>query len=150
MRLVLYEPDIAENTAAILRLAACLDIAVDLVEPFGFVFDARRLKRVGLDYLTLARVRRHASWQRYLAERTPGRLVLLTTRAERSYVGFAFAAADALLLGRESAGVPEDVHGRADAAVRVPMQPPARSLNIVAAAAMVLGEALRQTEGFPG
>ncbi|MBI1778083.1 MAG: tRNA (cytidine(34)-2'-O)-methyltransferase [Proteobacteria bacterium] len=150
MRLVLYEPDIAENTGAILRLAACLAVPVDLVEPAGFVLDDRRLRRVGMDYVDQVRLLRHTSWQRFLEARPPGRLVLLTTKAAQAYTDFAFAEGDALLLGRESAGVPASVHALADARIKVPMQPLSRSLNIAVAAAMVLGEALRQTAGFPG
>ncbi|MBV8398725.1 MAG: hypothetical protein JOZ17_08285 [Acetobacteraceae bacterium] len=150
MRLAAFEPDIAQNAAALIRLGACLGVAVDLIEPFGFVFEESRLKRVAMDYLALAEVSRHSSWERYLQDRRPGRLVLLTTRAELSYVAFAFEPTDTLLVGRESAGVPDAVHERAEARLKVPLRPPARSLNVVVAAAMVLGEALRQTRSFPG
>jgi len=148
MRLALYEPDIPQNTGALLRLAACLDVGVDLIEPAGFVLSDRRLQRAGMDYLDLVPLRRHASWAAFEEART-GRLVLLTTRADRSFLDFAFAPDDILLLGRESAGVPDAVHAGADARLRVPMVPDARSLNVALAAAMVLSEALRQTNGFP-
>ena len=149
MRLALFQPDIPQNTGALLRLAACLGIAVDLIEPAGFVLSDRRLRRAGMDYLDLASLTRHASWDAFLQARS-GRLVLLTTRSDISYAGFAFAPTDILLLGRESAGVPDAVHEAADARIRVPMVPGARSLNVALAAAMVLSEALRQTDGFPG
>lgn len=151
MRLVLYQPDIPQNAAAILRLAACLGTAVDVVEPCGFVLDDSRLRRVGMDYAARAEMRRHASWDAFREEvlGTGDRLVLLTTGADLSYTRFAFRAGDRLMLGRESAGVPAEVHGCVDARVRVPMTRGVRSLNIVTAAAMVLGEALRQTDGFP-
>ena len=149
MRLALYEPDIPQNTGALLRLAACLGIGVDLIEPAGFVLSDRRLQRVGMDYLDLAPLQRHTSWDTF-EHACSGRLVLLTTRATQSYADFAFAPDDILLLGRESAGVPDAVHARADARLRVPMVADARSLNVALAAAMVLSEALRQTDGFPG
>ncbi len=154
MRLALFEPDIPQNTGAILRLAACLSVAVDIIEPLGFILSDRRLKRAGLDYLDAVELTRHRSWQAFEAGRQRSgrkrRLVLLTTRARLAYTDFAFRADDVLLIGRESAGVPQEVHDSADARVRVPMAPGLRSLNVALAAAMVLGEALRQTEGFPG
>lgn len=148
MRLALYEPDIPQNAGALLRLAACLGLAVDLIEPAGFVLSDRKLRRAGMDYIDMAPLRRHDSWSAF--ERTAsGRLVLLTTRGDRPYTDFRFAADDILLLGRESAGVPDTVHARAEARLRVPMVAGARSLNVALAAAMVLSEALRQTNGFP-
>jgi tRNA (cytidine/uridine-2'-O-)-methyltransferase len=149
MRLALYEPDIPQNTGALIRLGACLGVALDLIEPFGFVLDDRRLKRAGLDYAARAIVARHLSWERYLAARGPGRLLLLTTAGDVAYHRFAYRRDDTLLLGRESAGVPAAVHDVADARLRVPLRPPSRSLNVALAAAMVLGEALRQTGTFP-
>lgn len=149
MRLALYQPDIPHNTGAILRLAACLKVAVDIIEPCGFLWDDKRLKRAGMDYRDLATVTRHESWARYLAQRAPGRLVLLTTKGAVPHCTFRFAPTDTLLLGRESVGVPEDVHALADARVIVPMAPGARSLNVGMAAALVVGEALRQTDGYP-
>jgi tRNA (cytidine/uridine-2'-O-)-methyltransferase len=148
MRLALFEPDIPQNTGALLRLAACLGLGVDLIEPAGFVLSDRRLQRAGMDYLDLVPLARHTSWAAFQKARR-GRLVLLTTRAEMPYHDFSFAASDILLLGRESAGVPDGVHRSADAQVRVPMVQNARSLNVALAAAMVLSEALRQTDGFP-
>ena len=149
MRLALFEPDIPQNAGALLRLGACLDVAVDIIEPAGFSLSDRALKRAGMDYLQKARLQRHPSWERFLADRAPGRLVLLTTRASQPYAGFAFAPDDTLLLGRESAGVPEAVHAAVDARLLIPMAAGARSLNVALAAAMVLGEALRQCRLFP-
>lgn len=148
MRLALFQPDIPQNAGAILRLAGCLGVGVDIIEPCGFFLDDRRLRRAGLDYLALASFERHRDWAAFRRAR-PQRLLLLTTRGDRSYLDFAFEADDLLLLGRESAGVPEEVHQAADARLAVPLVAGARSLNIATAAALVLGEALRQTEGFP-
>ena len=151
LRLALFQPDIPQNTGALLRLAACLGVAVDLIEPLGFLFDDRRLKRAALDYGALAAIRRHPSWEAFVAQRDPAsRLILLTTAGSVPLHGFAFAAADTLLLGRESAGAPEFVHRAAAARVRIPMQPDARSLNVALAGAIALAEGLRQTGGFPG
>lgn len=152
MRLALYEPDIPQNAGALLRLGACLGVAVDLIEPCGFLLDDRRLKRAGLDYRAQAVLARHASWERYRALRAAGtgRLLLLTTRGEVPYHRFAFRPDDTLLLGRETAGVPEAVHQAADARLVVPLKPGLRSLNVALAAAIVLGEALRQTGLIPG
>jgi tRNA (cytidine/uridine-2'-O-)-methyltransferase len=151
MRLALYQPDIPQNTGAMLRLAACMSVTVDIIEPCGFLLDDRRMRRAGMDYLDRADFRRHRSWSAYLDWRgtTGGRLILLTTAAERAYTDFAFETNDTLLLGRESAGVPAEVHAQADARLKVPMRAGLRSLNVALAAAMVLGEALRQTHGFP-
>ncbi|HUO93266.1 MAG TPA: tRNA (cytidine(34)-2'-O)-methyltransferase [Rhizomicrobium sp.] len=148
MRLALYEPDIPQNTGALLRLGACLDVAVDIIEPCGFLFSDRGLKRAGMDYLELADYRRHESWAAFQAQRR-GRLVLLSSKAELAYTEFAFTCDDTLLLGRESAGVPDFVRDTADAKLRIPLKPGLRSLNVALAGAIVLGEALRQTEGFP-
>jgi tRNA (cytidine/uridine-2'-O-)-methyltransferase len=152
MRLALFEPDIPQNTGTILRLAACLGVAVDVIEPCGFVFDDRRLRRAGMDYLEAVDLTRYSSWNAYRVWRSgigrAGRLILLTTRAATPYTAFAFAAADTVLLGRETGGVPPEVQAAADAALRIPMRRGLRSLNVAVAAAMVLGEALRQTGGF--
>lgn len=147
MRLALYQPDIPQNAGAIVRLCACLGVPLDVIEPAGFLFTVREMRRVAMDYAPLADVTRHASWAAFL-ERRAGRLVLLTTKAETRHVDFAFAPDDVLLLGRESAGAPDEVHAAADARLRIPLRPEARSLNVAVAAGMVLGEALRQTGGF--
>jgi len=149
MRLALYQPDIPPNVGTLLRLAACMGVAVDIIEPCGFPISDRTLKRAVMDYAEHAVVARHASWAAYLRQRAPSRLVLLSTKADLAYCDFGFAAEDTLLLGRESAGVPEEVHAEADARVKVPMMPGLRSLNVAVAAAMVLGEALRQTHSLP-
>jgi len=150
MRLALYQPDIPQNTGAILRLAACMDIGADIIEPCGFVWSDRHLRRAGMDYLDRVTLTRHASWSAFLQARAgAGRLVLLTTRASIAHTAFAFRADDTLLLGRESAGVPDDVHTAADACILVPLAAGVRSLNVAMAAAMVLGEALRQCGGYP-
>lgn len=134
-----------------LRLAACLGVAVDLIEPAGFVMTDKHLRRAGMDYLDHATLVRHRSWQAYIDRPArQGRLILLTTRASDDYIDFRFAADDTLMVGRESDGVPDAVRHYADAAVRVPMIPNMRSLNVAVAAAMVLGEALRQTNQLPG
>jgi tRNA (cytidine/uridine-2'-O-)-methyltransferase len=149
MRLALYEPDIAQNTGALLRLGACLGVAVDIIEPCGFLFSEAKFRRSAMDYLASATFVRHPSWERYLQSREGGRIVLLTTQATTTYDVFTFAPNDTLLLGRESAGVPDAVHQRADARLRIGMKSGLRSLNVAQAAAMVLGEALRQTGSFP-
>ena len=153
MRLALFEPDIPQNAGAILRLAACLDVTVDIIEPCGFLLDDRRLRRVGMDYMDRVRLVRHTSWHAYGEYRatTPdaGRLVLLTTHAELRHDAFAFHADDTILLGRESAGVPDAVRAAVDARIRIPMAEGIRSLNVALAGALVLGEALRQTDAFP-
>jgi len=151
VRLALYQPDIPQNAGTMMRLAACLDVAVDLIEPAGFVMSDRHLRRAGMDYLDRLELARHTSWQAYISARSgPARLVLLTTRAATPYSEFQFRTDDTLLVGRESSGVPEEVHAFVDAAVRVPMVAQMRSLNVAVAAAMVLGEALRQTRQLPG
>jgi tRNA (cytidine/uridine-2'-O-)-methyltransferase len=149
LRLALFEPDIPQNTGALLRLAACFGVAVDLIEPLGFLFDDRRLKRAALDYAALALVDRHASWGTFVAGRDPAsRLILLTTSGNVALHSFVFADTDTLLLGRETAGVPEFVHRAVAARVVIPMMPGARSLNVGLAGAIALAEALRQTDGF--
>jgi tRNA (cytidine/uridine-2'-O-)-methyltransferase len=152
MRIALYEPDIPQNCGALIRLGACLGLPVDIIEPCGFLFSDKGLKRAGMDYVDSADVVRHASWQRFLAghrQKGAGRLVLLTSKAAHPYTGFAFIPDDTILLGRESAGVPEEVHDAVDARLLIPMRPGLRSINVAQAAAMVVGEALRQTKGFP-
>jgi tRNA (cytidine/uridine-2'-O-)-methyltransferase len=150
MRLALFEPDIPQNTGTLIRLGACMGVPVDIIEPCGFPLGDRGMKRAGMDYLEQANITRHASWEAFCAARPlMTRLILLTTRASDPFPGFKFRESDTLLLGRESAGVPEHVHAAADARLAIPMQPPARSLNVAIAAAMVLSEALRQTAGFP-
>lgn len=148
MRLALFEPDIPQNTGTLIRLGACVGVAVDIIEPCGFLFTDKGLRRAGMDYLEMAEITRHASWEKF-RETAKGRLLLLTSKATTSYTDFVFAPDDIILLGRESAGVPEHVHEAADARLRIPLRPGLRSLNVALAGAMVLGEALRQVKGFP-
>ena len=148
MRLILYQPDIPQNAGALMRLAACLGVAVDIIEPCGFVLDDRRLKRAGMDYLDRLERKVWSGWESYVASEHAGRLLLLTTAGSLPYTDYRFAAEDRLLVGRESAGVPAEVHEAADARLVIPMRPGARSLNVAQAAAMVVGETLRQTGGF--
>ena len=148
LRIALYQPDIPGNTGTILRMAACLGVAVDIIEPAGFDLSDRNLKRAGMDYLQMAALTRHVSWASFEAWRKAEgrRLVLFTTKAALPYTDFAFSSGDIVLFGRESAGVPDHVHDRADARLLVPMQPAARSLNLALCAAMAAGEALRQID----
>jgi len=151
MRLALFQPDIPQNAGALIRLGACLGVAVDIIEPCGFVLSDRRLRRAGMDYLDSAALARHDSWPSFLASRRPqARLILLTTSGTVPYHRFAFAADDTIVLGRESAGAPPEVHAASAARLIIPMRQGLRSLNVALAAAMVLGEALRQTGLFPG
>jgi tRNA (cytidine/uridine-2'-O-)-methyltransferase len=149
MRLALYEPDIPQNSGTILRLGACLGVPVDVIGPTGFDMTDRALKRAALDYLDHVEIARHASFAAFEDVRRArgSRLILLTTQGEMAYTAFAFQRDDTLLLGRESAGVPQLVHRAADARLRIPMRSGLRSLNVAVAAAMVLGEALRQVGG---
>jgi tRNA (cytidine/uridine-2'-O-)-methyltransferase len=151
MHLALYQPDIPVNAGAIMRLAACLDLPLAIIEPCGFVLENRRLRRVALDYLSYLRLARFPSWRAFESWRDDrgSRLVLLTTRADLPYHAVRYWPDDVLLCGRETAGVPEEVHAAADLRVRVPIAPRRRSLNVVTALAMVVGEALRQTGGWP-
>jgi tRNA (cytidine/uridine-2'-O-)-methyltransferase len=149
MRLALFQPDIPQNVGAAIRLAACLGVWLDVIEPCGFPLSDRSLRRVAMDYDTQVDLAHHDSWEKFLEDpaRSEGRLVLFTTRGAQPYVDFNFQSGDTLLFGRESAGVPEEVHERADARLYIPIR--GRSLNVTKAAAIALGEALRQTHGFP-
>jgi tRNA (cytidine/uridine-2'-O-)-methyltransferase len=148
MRLALFEPDIPQNLGAFIRLSACLGVPLDIIEPCGFPVDDKRIRRAAMDYYDRASIVRHASWPAFRRDRPPGRLVLLTTAGAETFPGVAFAADDILLFGRESAGVPAEVHETAELRLRIPLQAGTRSLNVALAAAMVLSEALRQTSGF--
>lgn len=159
MRLALYQPDIPQNTGTILRMAACLGVPVDAIGPTGFDMTDRALRRAGLDYLEAVDLTRHVSFDDFMAARRAaddagiggraGRLVALSTHGTVALGQFTFAPDDTLLLGRESAGLPERVHRIADARIAIPLRPGLRSLNIAVAAALALGEALRQTGGWP-
>ena len=148
MRLALFEPDIPQNAASLIRLGACLGVPVDIIEPCGFLFSEAGFRRAGLDYVERADIARHRSWEAFRAV-AEGRLVLLTTKATLPYTGFAFRDDDILLVGRESAGVPDHVHEAAEVRLRIPLRYGLRSINVAQAGAMVLGEALRQTNKFP-
>jgi tRNA (cytidine/uridine-2'-O-)-methyltransferase len=149
LRIALYQPDIAGNTGTILRFAACMGLAVDIIEPAGFTLSDRNLKRAGMDYLEMAALTRHADWQAFETWRRAAgrRLVLLTTKAALPYTGFAFAGGDVLLFGRESAGAPDHVHAAAGARITIPMPGGGRSLNLALSVAMAAGEAMRQLGG---
>ncbi len=151
MRLALFEPDIPQNAGTMIRMAACLEIGIDIIEPCGFIFDDKRLRRAGMDYLTRAAITRHDSWDSFVTARRAegGRLILLSTRGPTVYTDFAFEPADTIIVGRESAGVPNTVHQTVDAGLTIPMKAGERSLNVAISAAMVIGEALRQCDGFP-
>lgn len=148
LRLALYQPDIPQNTGTLLRMAACLGLAVEIVEPAGFDVSDRHLRRSGLDYLDHVPITRHRSWEAFEAWRREAglRLVLATTAGSVPYTAFAFRAGDCIMVGRESAGVPEAVHAAAEARVAVPMRAGMRSLNVAVCAAMIVGEAIRQVE----
>jgi tRNA (cytidine/uridine-2'-O-)-methyltransferase len=155
VRLALYQPDIPQNSGTMLRLAACLGVTAAIIEPAGFPVSDRHFRRSGMDYLDAVTIERHVSWRAFEAWRAQlrqqgvaGRLVLLTTKASLVYTDFAFTADDIILVGRESAGVPDDVQAAADARLRIPLRAGLRSLNVAVAASMVLGEAMRQTGGF--
>jgi tRNA (cytidine/uridine-2'-O-)-methyltransferase len=155
MQLVAYQPDIPQNLGSLIRLSACLSTPLHIIEPCGFLFDEKRVRRVAMDYFDEAQINRHVSWQAFEAYRLDlaqggahSRLLLLSTHASEDYTDFAYQRGDMLLLGRESAGVPQQVHDSADARLRITMNPKTRSLNVVLAASMVLGEAIRQTKGM--
>lgn len=154
MRIALFQPDIPQNTGTLLRLGACLDVPLDIIEPCGFIFNEKAMRRAGMDYVEMADYTRHNSWEdflRYRAENPDkyGRIVLLTTKADMPYTDFEFRENDIILMGRESAGVPAEVHKIADARLIIPMNEKARSINVAVSAVMVVGEALKQTNLFP-
>ncbi len=154
MRIALFQPDIPQNTGTLLRLGACLDVPLDIIEPCGFIFNEKAMRRAGMDYVEMADYKKHNSWEDFLQHRKEnpdkyGRIVLLTTKADMPYTDFEFKENDIILMGRESAGVPEQVHQMADARLIIPMNENARSINVAVSAVMVIGEALRQTHLFP-
>jgi tRNA (cytidine/uridine-2'-O-)-methyltransferase len=149
LRLALFQPDIAQNVGAAIRLSACLGVCLEVIGPCAFPLDDRRLRRAALDYGTGANVRRHDSFENFEETIAPGRLILMTTRGERSFLDHDFAPDDVIMMGSESAGAPAFVHEAASARLRIPLAPGLRSLNVVTAAAMVLAEALRQTGLWP-
>ena len=151
MRLAFFQPDIPQNLGGAVRLAACMRVGIEVIEPCAFPLSAPALKRAAMDYGGQVEIVRRASWADFIAapERAEGRLVLFTTRAATPYADFAFQSGDTLLFGQESAGAPDHVHAAAQARLVIPIAPETRSLNVVSAAAMALGEALRQTKAFP-
>lgn len=148
MRIALYQPEIPGNVGAILRLSACFNVAVDLIEPCGFAFSDKRLRRAGMDYIDHVELARHGDWEQF-GRATKRRVILLSSKAEVRLPDFHFDAGDVLLMGQESAGVPDHVRDYCAAAVRIPLSPHVRSLNVSVAAGIALSEALRQTGGLP-
>ena len=148
MRIALYQPDIAGNVGAILRTAACLGLAVDLIEPMGFTWNEKAVARSGMDYVGAVEIVRHVDWAAF-RDQVRGRIVLLTTKGAVRLDAATFQSDDVLLMGSEGAGVPDDVHARADLRVLIPMRPGLRSMNISVATAIVAAEALLQTDGWP-
>lgn len=149
MRLVLFQPEIPQNLGTLLRLSACLNVAVDLIEPLGFLLSDRHFQRAGMDYLTRVTLNRYSSWDIYLKTPPPGRLIALASQEKISYLDINFRPDDNLLVGPESCGLPAGVQQQAALCAAIPMQPGCRSLNMAVAATLVLGEALRQTRLFP-
>ncbi len=147
MEIALFQPDIPPNTGTILRLCACLDVAAHIIEPAGFAISDRAFRRAGMDYLDQVRLTRHISWAKFEEWRRQRghRLLLFTTRGATSYLDFHYGASDILLFGRETVGVTDEVVAAADARLKIPIKPGLRSLNVAMAAAMAVGEALRQT-----
>ncbi|MFK4875341.1 tRNA (cytidine(34)-2'-O)-methyltransferase [Novosphingobium sp. ZW T3_23] len=149
MRIALFEPEIAGNVGAVLRLGACFGATIDLIEPLGFAWDDRRVRRTAMDYIDHVTIARHADFQAFQATVGESRLVLFTTKSSESAYEFAFRADDILLFGKESAGIPQEIAETCDARVRIPMRPEVRSMNLATSAALALGEALRQTDSLP-
>ena len=150
MRIALFEPEIAGNVGAVMRLGACMGAGVDLIEPMGFAWDDKRVRRTAMDYIDHVEVVRHAGFKAFREARKGARLVLFTTRATQSSYEFAYRPDDILLFGKESAGVTDEVRAAVDASVRLPMRAEVRSLNLATSAGLALGEALRQTGNLPG
>lgn len=149
MRIALYQPDIPQNTGAMMRLCACMNVGLDIIEPCGFVLDDRKIRRSGMDYINYLDKVHHSSWDAFQENKPKNaRLVLMTTKAAQPFNEFTFEADDILIAGRESAGVPDEVHEQVDHRIFIPMKNGTRSLNVVNATSMILGEALRQTNGF--
>ena len=148
IEIALYQPDIAPNAATIARLCACFGLKLTIIEPAGFVSTDSAFKRAGMDYLRDVDLQHSASWEAFQQSTKEKRLVLLSTKASQTHISFKFQKDDILLLGRESAGVPDAVHAAIPSRIRIPMQPGKRSLNVAIAAGLVTGEALRQLNGF--
>ena len=150
MRIALYQPDIPQNTGNIFRLGACLGVSIDIIEPTGFIFDDKRFKRSAMDYLDHIDYKRHIDWQHFYDWKKENnfRLILMTTKSQKSLYNFKFNPSDILLFGRESAGVPKNIHNIVDHRLKIPMKGGVRSINLSSSVALVLGEGLRQTNQF--
>ena len=148
MRIALFEPEIAGNVGAVMRLGACFGVPVDLIEPMGFEWDDKRVRRTAMDYIDHVDVTRHGSFKDF-RRATPGRLILFTTKGDRSPYEFSFEPDDILIFGKESGGVPAEVAAQSDARLRIPIRADVRSFNLATSAALALGEALRQTGELP-
>jgi tRNA (cytidine/uridine-2'-O-)-methyltransferase len=150
MRIALYQPDIPQNTGNIFRLGACLGISVDIIEPTGFIFDDKKFKRSAMDYINHLDYQRHLDWKHFYewSQKNKFRLILMTTKTNKSFYNFKFHSSDILLFGRESAGVPDDIHQIVDDRLTIPMKEGVRSINLSSSVALVLGEGLRQTKSI--
>lgn len=146
LRLALYQPEIPQNTGAAMRLTACLGIGLDIIEPCGFPWDEAKIRRSAMDYIEYVKLQKHANWDSFHETHKDRRVILLTTKTDQSYLDFTFKPGDILLAGQESAGAPPHIHESCNARVTIKMPPGPRSLNVINACAMVLGEALRQTQ----
>ena len=144
LRVAMFQPDMPTNTGTVMRMCACMGVGFDIIEPCGFPLDGAKLRRSAMDYIDSLDWNRHASWEEFVSQLQGRRIVLLTTKADCAYHEFSFKADDVIMTGRESAGVPDFVHDRADARICIPLRPPLRSLNVAISAAMALGEAIRQ------
>ena len=149
LRVALFEPDIPQNTAALLRTCGCLGVACEIIEPCGFIFSSKHMRRIGMDYLDKVALTHHKDWETFQSHYRGDRRVLLTTKVTTPYTGFTFRAGDMLVMGRESAGAPDFVHAEVDERLTIPMMLGMRSLNISVSAAIVMAEALRQLDAFP-
>jgi len=146
IRLALFEPDIPQNVGAAMRMCACLCVPLEIIEPCGFPWDDTKIRRAGMDYVDHIRLQRHSSWTAFQKAYPQSRLILMTTKTDTAYTDFKFQPGDILIAGRESAGVPDDVHNAADYRITIPMASGMRSLNVINASAMIMGEALRQVK----
>lgn len=145
IQIALYQPDIPQNVGAMMRLSACMDVALHIIEPCGFPFDEKKIRKSGMDYLDHVKYTRHSSWENFMQSCKDHRLVLMTTKASTPYLDFKFSDKDILIAGSESTGAPDFVHAAVTGRIAIPMKAGLRSLNIVNATSMILGEALRQT-----
>lgn len=145
MKITLYQPDIPQNVGAMIRLCACMNVGLDIIEPCGFLWDARKIRQSAMDYYDAIEIKKHKNWESFAEHNHNRRTILMTTKASENYLDFEFSSDDILLAGRESAGVPDEIHAAVDGRIFIPMANNLRSLNIVNATSMILGEALRQT-----